>query len=1256
MKKRWLAAMLGCALFWQQCGSMTLASEMMEPVEVQQEADEVAEENEAQQEEIQEVEFSEEDSEKGEDLEEKTLDKLQETEENVPESEDALAEESILSETISKENASVVATGSCGEDATYTLDEDGLLTITGNGNMDVSQFAGRSDIVAVFIENKDRITLEGTFENCQNLKSFTMSGLGISNLTEKIFSNCKELENVELRVFVSTIPDQAFKGCEKLNKITIPEYITDIAEGAFDGCISLKTAGEMEGGYNIEFAWNLIPGGVSELFKYCESITIPDGTTSICGDAFSKCVNLRKIVIGKDVDYIPEGSFDACKLLKTAGGIGSGCNIEFAWNTVIPGGVSELFKHCESIIIPDTIQEIRMSAFSQSENLRKVVIGKNVQAIGENAFKESTLLKTAGGIGSGCNIELGWEKEIPAYVNNLFKYCENVNIPAGIETIGREAFQNCGNIRKVIIPESIQSILNGAFDGCLLLKTAGKTGSDCDIEIGWKTNIPSPVVSLFQYCERVELPEGIKEIGAYTFSSADKLEKLIIHGELEAISNNAFSQCELLKTAGEIGSDCNIELNFGKKIPSNITGLFKNCVEITIPEGVEQIGDSAFWGCKNLEKVNFPSSLVKIDNSAFMSCDQLNDVILPDNITEIGESAFSGCRNLENIKFPSALKGINSQLLASCNSLKAVVIPDGVNTIGNRAFRDCASLESITLPDSLKTVDYLAFNGCNTLKTAGGIGSGCNIEFGWETEIPSGMGALFKNCESIIVPEGITKIGGEAFYCATKLKTISLPSTLQNINDEAFFSCESLEKVELHEGITSIGARAFYACTSLKELLLPKSLEVIKAAAFGNCKSLSQITIPDSVRNIESSAFSNCTNLQELTLPEGVQEVADNAFSGCTSLTKVSIESEQVSLGANAFLGCTSLKSMSSAGRLALGDSAFDSCTTLETFDCKGGVTAVGAKAFYNCGKLRAITLAEPLSEIRGHAFNGCSSLTEITLPKTVTQIRTYAFHGCKSLKDIYILNGNCKIYSNANTISATAVIHGQAISTAKEYASQYKRKFVALSDDNTGENNGKDDPKADMPEVGKKGDLYDDVLETSGWRYEAIKYVKDHGIMNGISGTRNFAPDEPLTRAMFATIIYRMEGSPKASYSAKFPDVPDGNYFSVPIIWANKAGIINGHSNTGLFGTRENITREDMVVIMYRYCKYKSVATADWADLGQYPDEGEVSGYAKEAVQWAVANGIIKGRSNTGMLDPKGNATRVETAAVIQRFMRNIR
>ena len=762
---------------------------------------------------------------------------------------------------------------------------------------------------------------------------------------------------------------------------------------------------------------------------------------------------------------------------------------------IIEDNVFQNNADIRNVIIKQGITKIGQYSFASCNNLEKIIVPESVKYVQYNSFEGCEQLRTAGGLGSECNIEFETgEKLSVSGINALFRYCTDIKIPEGVVSIeDNYEFYRLRKLEYVSLPDSLKKIGEGAFGDCSNL-------------------------------QKIVIGKNIETINSSAFSGCASLSKVIILSDKVNIGRDVFSGCELLKTAGGIGENCNVEFALRKTL-SGISGVLEYCETLIIPEGVVKLGEDFL--------PSYPYAV------------KLKEIVLPSTLTEIGSGAFY-----------------------KCSSLKNVVLPESVTTIGSSAFEDCTSLESITIPDSLKTVGYEAFNGCNALKTAGGIGSGCNIEFGWKTEIPSGMGGLFKNCESIIIPEGITKVGKEAFYCATKLKTISLPSTLQNINDEAFFSCESLEKVELHEGITSIGARAFYACTSLKELSLPKSLEVIKAATFGNCKSLSQITIPDSVRNIESSAFSNCTNLQELTLPEGVQEVADNAFSGCTSLTRVSIESEQVSLGANAFQGCTSMKSVNSAGKLSLGDSAFDGCTALETFDCKGGVTAVGAEAFYNCGKLRAITLAEPLSEIRGHAFNGCSSLTEITLPKTVTQIRTYAFHGCKSLKDIYILNGNCKIYSNANTISATAVMHGQAISTAKEYASQYKRKFVALSDDNTGKNNGKDDPKADMPEPEKKGDLYDDVPETSGWRYEAIKYVKDHGIMNGISGTRNFAPDEPLTRAMFATIVYRMEGSPKASYSAKFPDVPDGNYFSVPIIWANKEGIINGHSNTGLFGT----------------------------------------------------------------------------------------
>ena len=186
----------------------------------------------------------------------------------------------------------------------------------------------------------------------------------------------------------------------------------------------------------------------------------------------------------------------------------------------------------------------------------------------------------------------------------------------------------------------------------------------------------------------------------------------------------------------------------------------------------------------------------------------------------------------------------------------------------------------------------------------------------------------------------------------------------------------------------------------------------------------------------------------------------------------------------------------------------------------------------------------------------------------------------------------------------------------------------------------------------GARAGLYSDVPETPGWRYDAITYVTDNGIMNGISGTGRFDPDEPMTRAMFATVVYRMAGSPSTYFNSKFPDVPFGNYYSIPISWASDKNIVRGHSNTGLFGTMENVTREDLVTMIYRYAQYKGVKTSDQKSLETYVDESQVSGYARVAMQWAVAKGIISGRGDTKRLDPKGEATRVECAAIIQRFM----
>ncbi len=138
--------------------------------------------------------------------------------------------------------------------------------------------------------------------------------------------------------------------------------------------------------------------------------------------------------------------------------------------------------------------------------------------------------------------------------------------------------------------------------------------------------------------------------------------------------------------------------------------------------------------------------------------------------------------------------------------------------------------------------------------------------------------------------------------------------------------------------------------------------------------------------------------------------------------------------------------------------------------------------------------------------------------------------------------------------------------------------------------------------------------------------------------------------------MLYRMDDSPAVTYDGKLPDVQEPNYYVDPVAWGSQNDIIKGHGDTGLFGVGENITREDLVVLMYRYQKFKGYEAGNSASLDGFADASGVSDYATEAMQWAVGNGIIAGRSDTGTIDPQGNASRVETAAIFMRFMNNIK
>lgn len=178
----------------------------------------------------------------------------------------------------------------------------------------------------------------------------------------------------------------------------------------------------------------------------------------------------------------------------------------------------------------------------------------------------------------------------------------------------------------------------------------------------------------------------------------------------------------------------------------------------------------------------------------------------------------------------------------------------------------------------------------------------------------------------------------------------------------------------------------------------------------------------------------------------------------------------------------------------------------------------------------------------------------------------------------------------------------------------------------------------------------YEDVSEYD-WFYNYVADAYYNGLMTGLDST-TFGPYESVSRAQFAVILHRMEGEPDITYSDVFPDISKGTWYTNAVLWANKNEIVTGYTDTGRFRPAEYITREQMAVMMYRYARYLGYSAGERADISSYADASGVSAYAKEAMQWAVANGIITGKNNGKYLEPQGVAKRAECATIISRFV----
>ena len=230
-------------------------------------------------------------------------------------------------------------------------------------------------------------------------------------------------------------------------------------------------------------------------------------------------------------------------------------------------------------------------------------------------------------------------------------------------------------------------------------------------------------------------------------------------------------------------------------------------------------------------------------------------------------------------------------------------------------------------------------------------------------------------------------------------------------------------------------------------------------------------------------------------------------------------------------------------------------------------------------------------------------------------------------------------ITSDSGYLISDVLVDGESVGAVSEYTFKNVQKRHTIEAVFAKEN----------PNTGV-GNPFTDVKE-SDWFFGDVMFVYDKEIMVGTSDT-TFSPGQTTSRAMIATILWRQAGSPVVDYLMDFSDVDPSAWYGEAVRWAASEGIVSGYGN-GKFGSNDPITREQLATILYNYEKKQGGSVSAFANLSGFADADTVSGYAQDALRWAVSEGIISGTSST-TLSPQGQATRAQTAAMLHRFMNN--
>ena len=884
------------------------------------------------------------------------------------------------------------ASGTCGENLTWTLDDSGTLTISGTGDMydysssskapwytnyvyltQVRQIVIGKDVTSIgdyaFYEysyltkayiNATNIEIgEKAFYGCYNLATVSMAG-NTAKIGKSSFAFCTELEYLKFPTYVSGIGDNAFYSCIALEgSLSITGVNSaNVGNSAFRDCRLLT---------NIYLNGNF--GEIGEnAFVSCAALTSAKiEATQIGATAFNGCSKLVSVTIGENISKIDNNAFKGCGIKNVyISNITSWCNINFANQYANPISVSQRNLYLnnvlvENLVLPNNVERISSYAFMNYSALKTISLPEGLKEISEYSFY---------GCSNLTNIVL--PKNLTIIGKYAFYNCSGISdlsIPSGVASIEDYTFSGCG-IKNINIPNTVTSIGVSAFSGCAF--------STIDLP----DNLNTLSDSIFENCinlNKVSIPDSVSSIGTKAFYKCNAMSNLVIPKSVTTIGNNAFSSndvifalyCyegsyseEYLKSKGlnyividDIMANGNLSntinwflYNNGVlritgvgQIPENAQNAWsshaKNIKLISVEDGIENIPNGLVNHCTNLERIRAAASINYIDIDSFTNLSNLKTIQVSSN----------------NSMYSSTDKGLFNKdktiLLLVPIGYDSYYVYDSVKTIDKNSFVLNTSIERIILPETITSIAEGSFTNHNNLKLyvqAGSVGESYAIEHSIPFQIQLDAGSFGSNSKYYIYNDGLMLVNGTG--ATENYGAYTTPTWKTNYGD-------AIVNVIIEEGITSIGTRSLAYCESIKTIHLPESVNYISAQAFEYCYDLEVINIPSGVSSLPDKVFRGCTSLDNIILPNTISSIGEKAFESCTSLHEIQFP---------------------------------DNIKTISQY------------AFNDCSKITTITLPGELNTISQYAFYKCVNLKSVYLPRGIQTVGTSAFEGCSRLLDVY--------------------------------------------------------------------------------------------------------------------------------------------------------------------------------------------------------------------------------------------------------------